>query len=132
VRQSGSASAALILDLKQRGLLESTIVIWAGEFGRLPINQGGSGRDHNRHAFTVLLAAAVFAAGHIHGATDEFGYKAVEKPVSCPQPAGHAARPARPRSHAPHLPPQRPRRNAHRPAVSGARVVEELLQTRRS
>ena len=49
-------TAALIRDLKQRGLLDSTIVMWTGEFGRLPISQGGSGRDHNRHAFTLLLA----------------------------------------------------------------------------
>jgi hypothetical protein len=75
-------SAALIKDLKQRGLLDSTIVIWTGEFGRLPITQGGSGRDHNRHGFTVLLAGGGFKAGHIHGATDEFGYKAVQDRVS--------------------------------------------------
>jgi hypothetical protein len=77
-------SAALLRDLKQRGLLDSTIVLWSGEFGRLPITQGGSGRDHNRHAFTLLLAGGGFKAGYIHGATDEFGYRAVEKRVSCP------------------------------------------------
>jgi hypothetical protein len=77
-------SAGLIQDLKQRGLLDSTVVLWAGEFGRLPISQGGTGRDHNRHGFTVLVAGGGFKAGNIHGATDEFGYKAVEKPVSCP------------------------------------------------
>src|SRR5207244_6519766 len=52
------------------------------EFGRLPITQGGTGRDHNRHGFTLLLAGGGFKAGHIHGATDEFGYKAVDKRVS--------------------------------------------------
>lgn len=77
-------SAALIQDLKQRGLLDSTIVIWTGEFGRLPVIQGGTGRDHNRNAFTVLLAGGGFKAGYIHGATDDFGYKAIDKPVSCP------------------------------------------------
>jgi hypothetical protein len=77
-------SATLIADLKRRGLLESTIVLWAGEFGRLPITQGGTGRDHNRHGFTVLLAGGGFKAGHVYGATDEFGYKAVEKRLSCP------------------------------------------------
>jgi hypothetical protein len=77
-------SAALIKDLKQRGLLDSTIVIWTGEFGRLPITQGGTGRDHNRHAFTLLLAGGGFRPGHIHGATDEFSYRAIEAPVSCP------------------------------------------------
>jgi hypothetical protein len=77
-------SAALVQDLKQRGLLDSTIVLWAGEFGRLPITQHGTGRDHNRHAFTVLLAGGGFKAGHVHGATDDFGYRAVEGRVSCP------------------------------------------------
>jgi hypothetical protein len=77
-------SAALIRDLKQRGLLDTTIVLWSGEFGRLPITQGGTGRDHNRHAFTLLLAGGGFRPGHVHGATDEFGYRAVEKRVSCP------------------------------------------------
>ncbi|MEX2559870.1 MAG: DUF1501 domain-containing protein, partial [Pirellulales bacterium] len=75
---------ALIRDLKNRGLLESTIVLWTGEFGRLPISQNGDGRDHNRHAFGLLLAGGGFKAGHVHGATDEFGYKAVEDRVSCP------------------------------------------------
>ncbi len=77
-------SAALVHDLKQRGLLDSTIVLWTGEFGRLPITQGGTGRDHNRHAFTLLLAGGGFRAGHVHGATDEFGYRAVEGRVTCP------------------------------------------------
>jgi hypothetical protein len=76
-------SAALIKDLKQRGLLDSTIVIWTGEFGRLPITQGGTGRDHNRFGFSLLVAGGGFRPGYVHGATDEFGYKAVEKPVSC-------------------------------------------------
>jgi hypothetical protein len=81
-RQVDQPSAALVKDLKQRGLLDSTIVLWTGEFGRLPITQGGTGRDHNRHGFTLLLAGGGFKAGHVHGATDEFGYKAVEKRVS--------------------------------------------------
>ncbi len=76
--------AALIKDLKQRGLLDKTIVIWAGEFGRLPISQRGTGRDHNPYAFTILLAGGGFKAGHIHGATDEISYRAVEDRVSCP------------------------------------------------
>jgi hypothetical protein len=81
--QVDQPSAALIADLKRRGLLDSTIVMWTGEFGRLPITQGGTGRDHNRHAFTLLLAGGGFKAGYVHGATDEFGYKAIEKRVSC-------------------------------------------------
>jgi hypothetical protein len=81
-RQVDRPSAALIADLKQRGLLESTIVLWVGEFGRMPISQGGTGRDHNPHGFTGLLAGGGFRPGHIHGATDEFGYRAVEGRVS--------------------------------------------------
>lgn len=77
-------SAALIKDLKARGLLDSTIVIWSGEFGRLPVSQNGSGRDHNRNAFTTLLAGGGFRAGCVHGATDEVGYRAVEGRVSVP------------------------------------------------
>lgn len=74
-------SAALICDLKARGLLDSTIVLWTGEFGRLPVSQNGKGRDHNRNGFSLLLAGGGFKAGHIHGATDDVGYRAVEKPV---------------------------------------------------
>src|SRR5262249_6801268 len=73
-----------IHDLKMRGLLERTIVLWTGEFGRLPISQKGNGRDHNRNAFSLVLAGGGFKAGYIHGATDELGYKAVDKRVSCP------------------------------------------------
>jgi hypothetical protein len=76
-------SAALIRDLKQRGLLDETIVIWSGEFGRLPVSQNGNGRDHNRHAFSLLVAGGGFKPGHIYGATDDFGYRAVENRVSC-------------------------------------------------
>jgi hypothetical protein len=74
-------SAALVMDLKQRGLLDSTIVIWAGEFGRLPISQGKDGRDHNRHAFSLWIAGGGFKKGYVHGATDDFGYKSVDNVV---------------------------------------------------
>lgn len=77
-------SAALIRDLKARGLLDSTIVVWAGEFGRLPVSQNGMGRDHNRNAFSLLLAGGGFKRGHTHGATDDFGYRAVQDRVSVP------------------------------------------------
>jgi hypothetical protein len=70
-------SAALVEDLKQRGLLDSTIVLWTGEFGRLPISQKADGRDHNRHAFSLWLAGGGFKRGYVHGATDDFGYKSV-------------------------------------------------------
>jgi hypothetical protein len=74
-------SAALVLDLKQRGLLDDTIVLWTGEFGRLPVSQGKDGRDHNRHGFSLWLAGGGFRKGYTHGATDEFGYKSVEDVV---------------------------------------------------
>jgi uncharacterized protein (DUF1501 family) len=74
-------SAGLVLDLKRRGLLDSTIVLWTGEFGRLPVSQGSDGRDHNRHAFSLWLAGGGFKKGHAHGATDDFGYAAVKDVV---------------------------------------------------
>jgi hypothetical protein len=74
-------SAGLVLDLKRRGLLDSTIVMWTGEFGRLPISQGTDGRDHNRHGFSLWLAGGGFKKGYAHGTTDDFGYAAVEKVV---------------------------------------------------
>ena len=76
--------AGLIRDLKSRGLLERTIVIWSGEFGRLPVSQNGSGRDHNRNAFSLFLAGGGFKSGHVHGATDDVGYRSVEARVSVP------------------------------------------------
>jgi hypothetical protein len=74
-------SAALVQDLKARGLLDSTVVLWTGEFGRLPVSQGKDGRDHNRHGFSLWLAGGGFRAGYVHGASDDFGYKAVEDVV---------------------------------------------------
>jgi hypothetical protein len=72
--------AALLKDLKARGLLDDTLVLWSTEFGRMPTFQtGAQGRDHNPKGFTVWLAGAGVKKGHSHGATDEFGYKAVEK-----------------------------------------------------
>jgi hypothetical protein len=76
--------AGFIRDLKSRGLLDSTIVLWTGEFGRLPVSQGSKGRDHNRNAFSLWLAGGGFKPGHVHGATDDFGYKAVGDRVSVP------------------------------------------------
>ncbi len=70
--------AALIQDLKQRDLLDSTLVVWAGEFGRTPFAQGADGRDHNPYGFTIWMAGGGVKAGHVYGATDEFGYHARE------------------------------------------------------
>ncbi len=73
--------AALLKDLKARGLLETTLVVWAGEFGRTPFAQGSDGRDHNPFCFTIWMAGGGVKAGSIYGATDEFGYHAVDKKV---------------------------------------------------
>jgi arylsulfatase A-like enzyme len=78
-------TAALIRDLKQRGLLDSTLVAWGGEHGRLPIIEKGAGlsigRDHNTEGFTMLFAGGGFKGGFTYGNTDEFGYRAVENVV---------------------------------------------------
>ncbi|MDQ3649528.1 MAG: DUF1501 domain-containing protein [Acidobacteriota bacterium] len=76
------ATAALIKDLKQRGMLEDTLVVWGGEFGRTPMSQGGNGRDHHIKGFSYMLAGGGIKAGTNYGATDELGYEAVENPVS--------------------------------------------------
>ena len=75
-------SAALVRDLAQRGLLDSTIVLWTGEFGRLPISQDKDGRDHNRRAFSLWLAGGGFRRGYAYGRTDDFGYQSVENIVT--------------------------------------------------
>jgi hypothetical protein len=89
-KECDQAIGALLKDLKQRGLLDETLVICGGEFGRTPTvelpkkgsNQGKiNGRDHNHYGFTVWLAGGGVKGGYVHGATDEFGFKAVEKPV---------------------------------------------------
>jgi hypothetical protein len=73
--------AALLRDLKARGLLEETLVIWGGEFGRTPSAEGADGRDHHPYGFTMWLAGGGVRGGLAYGATDEFGWDAVEKPV---------------------------------------------------
>jgi len=70
--------AALITDLKARGLFEETLVVWAGEFGRTPFSQGSDGRDHNPYGFSIWLAGGGIKGGSIYGATDDLGYYAVE------------------------------------------------------
>jgi len=70
--------AALLTDLKQRGLLKETLVVWSGEFGRTPFAQGSNGRDHNPFAFSMWMAGGGVKGGSIYGATDEFGYKVIE------------------------------------------------------
>ena len=70
--------AALIKDLRQRGMLDETLIVWAGEFGRTPFAQGTNGRDHNQFGFTVWMAGGGIKPGTIYGATDEWGYKAIQ------------------------------------------------------
>jgi hypothetical protein len=84
--ETDQASVALVRDLKQRGLLDSTLVVWGGEFGRTPMIQGAQkpselGRDHHPHGFTIWLAGGGIKPGIVHGATDDFGFYAVENKV---------------------------------------------------
>lgn len=76
-------AAALIQDLKSRGMLDDTLVIWTTEFGRMPCSQGGKGRDHNPAAFTSWLAGGGIKGGSAYGASDEWSYKALEDPTYC-------------------------------------------------
>lgn len=85
-KETDQASAALIQDLKQRGMLDDTIVVWAGEFGRTPMNEARNGstalgRDHHPRAFTLWIAGGGFKKGVAYGQTDELGYNIVENPV---------------------------------------------------
>ncbi|MCE9632058.1 MAG: DUF1501 domain-containing protein [Planctomycetia bacterium] len=73
------ACMALITDLKNRGMLDNTLIVWAGEFGRTPMSQGGSGRDHHNKAMSVWLAGGGIKGGLVYGSTDDLGYAAVEK-----------------------------------------------------
>jgi arylsulfatase A-like enzyme len=87
-RETDQPAAALITDLKQRGLLEDTLVVWGGEFGRTPMNEGRGGpnnkylgRDHHPRAFTYWMAGGGMKPGTIYGETDELGYNIVKNPV---------------------------------------------------
>jgi hypothetical protein len=85
-RKTDKPAAALLKDLKQRGLLDSTLVVWGGEFGRLPMSQGGTGktagRDHGPNGFTVWMAGGGLKRGYVHGGTDDIGFKAEQDKVS--------------------------------------------------
>ncbi|HEX4945737.1 MAG TPA: DUF1501 domain-containing protein [Blastocatellia bacterium] len=81
-QETDRATAALIKDLKQRDMLDDTLVVWGGEFGRTPMSQSGDGRDHHIKGFSYLLAGGGIKGGITYGATDELGYAAVENPVS--------------------------------------------------
>ena len=79
--ETDQPAASLLKDLKQRGLLDSTLVVWGGEFGRTPVSQGGNGRDHHKQGFSLWLAGGGIKGGQAYGATDELGYHAVENRV---------------------------------------------------
>jgi uncharacterized protein (DUF1501 family) len=83
-QETDQATAALIRDLKQRGMLDDTLVVWGGEFGRTPMSQGGDGRDHHIKGFSFLLAGGGIKGGVTYGSTDELGYAAEENPVAVP------------------------------------------------
>jgi hypothetical protein len=75
------ACMALITDLKQRDMLKETLIVWAGEFGRTPMSQGGDGRDHHNAGFTIWLCGGGIQPGMVYGGTDELGYSAIENPI---------------------------------------------------
>src|SRR6202035_3238148 len=80
-RESDRPIAGLLKDLKRRGLLDSTLVVWGGEFGRTPMSESGNGRDHNPYGFTVWLAGGGIKGGVVHGTTDPIGLYAVDNKV---------------------------------------------------
>ena len=80
-QETDRATAALIKDLKQRGMLDETLIVWGGEFGRTPMSQG-DGRDHHIKGFSFMVAGGGIKGGIAYGATDELGYAAVSNPVS--------------------------------------------------
>ena len=82
-RSMDQPAAALVKDLKARGMLDDTLVIWTTEFGRMPCSQGAKGRDHNPFAFTSWLAGGGVKGGTTYGASDQWSYKAVDKPTYC-------------------------------------------------
>ena len=80
-RQIDKPIAGLIADLKARGLLESTLVVWGGEFGRTPTSEGSAGRDHNPYGYSVWMAGGGIKGGTVYGTTDDFGFRAEQHPV---------------------------------------------------
>src|SRR5262249_13162136 len=82
--ETDRATAALLQDLKTRGMLNDTLVVWGGEFGRTPMSQGGDGRDHHIKGFSFLLAGGGIKGGITYGSTDDLGYAAQENPVAVP------------------------------------------------
>ena len=150
-RQTDQAAAALVKDLKQRGLLDTTLVVWGGEFGRTPMNEARNGskflgRDHHPRAFTMWMAGGGIKPGITYGETDELGYNITQRSGRGARPARHDAAPARHRPReadvplpGPRLPPhRRQRQGGHgaarlrrgsRIAGSGSRIVDRRRPT---
>ena len=131
-------SRAFLKDLKQRGMLDDTLVIWGGEFGRTPTvelptpgsNQGKmNGRDHNHYGFTMWLAGGGVKGGHVHGATDEFGFQAVENKVHVHDLHATILLPPGLRPRAVHLPLRRPRLPPDRRPRQGRQGYHRLNST---
>ena len=120
--QTDKPIAALLKDLKRRGLLDSTLVVWGGEFGRSPESQGGKGRDHHNLGFTMWMAGGGVKGGQVVGATDDIGLHAVEGPLPLPRHPYDDAEPARPEPGRPQLHAPGPARAADRSARPGDRV----------
>ena len=114
--------AGLLKDLKQRGLLDETLIVWGGEFGRQPTAEyaKGTGRDHNAYGFTMWMAGGGIKGGVSVGATDELGSAAVEKPFPRQAPARHDPAPDGPRSQPADVLLRRPRSEAGRRRSRGA------------
>ena len=104
-RETDQGAAALVTDLKQRGLLDDTLVIWGGEFGRTPMgeNRDSIGRNHHIDAFTMWMAGGGIKPGQVVGQTDEFGFAPTARPHPRSRPARHPSAPARHGPHAPHI-----------------------------
>jgi uncharacterized protein (DUF1501 family) len=81
MREVDRGCAALLADLKARGMFDETLVIWAGEFGRTPTTEGNNGRDHSPYGYSLWLAGGGVKRGVVHGGTDDFGFRAVDRPV---------------------------------------------------
>ena len=112
--ETDAPMAGLIKDLKSRGMFDSTLIVWHGEFGRLPISERMSGRDHNNKGFTVWLAGGGVKGGTCVGSTDQYGYAAAENPKSVYELHATDPAPAGPRIREPDVPIQRPRHAADR------------------
>ena len=122
-RATDQPIAGLLTDLKARGLLDETLVVWAGEFGRTPVAQGTDGRDHNPFGFTIWLAGGGVKGGTVYGATDEYGYHAVENKVEIHDLHATMLHLLGHRPQAADLPLRRPRHAAdRRPRRRGARA----------